>query len=146
MNKSGTGKESAQKKSEGEKNMETQDDKTKSAETKSSALGRNPLGGINQTGLEGLIGSTSKKQDTKNSDHKKPDSTDQEFGQELLYTKAVKLTQDDVEFVKDMAIAVKSEGNFSEGIRACIKAARKQYGDSVKDLASQRKSSEAVEI
>ncbi len=144
VNKSGTGKESGHKKSEGEKNMEIKDDKVD--ETRTGALGRNPLNAINQTGLEGLIGSVSKKPDTKKSDHKKPGSTEQEFEQVLLYTKAVKLTLEDVEFVRDMAIAVKSEGNFSEGIRACIKAARKQYGDDVKELAAQRKSSEAVDI
>lgn len=134
MNKSGTGKDTAQNKSESEKGMEINDGKV--SETRAGALGRNPLGGINQTGLEGLIGSTSKK----------PDSTEQEFEQELLYTKAVKLTLEDVEFVRDMAIAVKSEGNFSEGIRACIRAARKQYGDNVKELAARRKSFEAVDI
>lgn len=140
MNKSGTGKDTAQNKSEGEKGMEINDGKV--SETRAGALGRNPLGAINQTGLEGLIGSISKKTDTKKSVRKKPDSTEQE----LLYTKAVKLTLEDVEFVRDMAIAVKSEGNFSEGIRACIRAARKQYGDNVKELAARRKSFEAVDI
>ncbi len=143
MNKSRTDKDTSKNKSESEKGMETQDDKTKSAdEPKAGALGRNPLDGINQTGLEGLIGSVSKKPGSKNPDTKKPDSIEQE----LLFTKAVKLTLDDLEFVKDMAIAVKSEGNVSEGIRACIKAARKQYGDDVKELAARRKSFEAVNI
>ncbi len=139
MTNSGSGKNTAKNKSESEKSMEIND--IKGDEARSSALGRNPLDSINKTGLEGLIGSTSKK-----SDYKKPDSIEQKFEQELLYTKAVKLTLEDVEFVKDMAIAVKSEGNFSEGIRACIRAARKQYGDDVKELASRRKSFEAVDI
>ncbi len=142
MDKSRTGRDTIQNKSESEKGMEIQDDKVKSTdESRPGALGRNPLGAINKTGLEGLIGSTSKK-----SDQKKSDSIEQKFEQELLYTKAVKLTLEDVEFVKDMAIAVKSEGNFSEGIRACIRAARKQYGDDVKELAARRKSFEAVDI
>lgn len=140
MNKSRTGKDTSQNKSESEKGMEIKDDKVD--ETRAGALGRNPLGGINQTGLEGLIGSSSKKPSSKNPDSKKTDSIEQE----LLFTKAVKLTLDDLEFVKDMAIAVKSEGNVSEGIRACIKAARKQYGDDVKELAARRKSFEAVNI
>ncbi len=144
MTKSGAGKESEHKKSESKKDMEINEGKVD--ETRSSVLGRNPLGGINQTGLEGLIGSTTKKPETRTSDRKKLDSTEQELEQELLYTKAVKLTLEDVEFVKDMAIAVKSEGNFSEGIRACIRAARKQYGDNVKELAAQRKSVETVDI
>ncbi len=76
------------------------------------------------------------------SETKKHDSIEPE----LLFTKAVKLTSEDLEFIKDMAIAVKSEGNVSEGIRACIKAARKQYGDDVKELAARRKSFEAVKI
>ena len=138
MGKPKTGRNTAQNKSESEISMELKDDKTKAAdETRPGALGRNPLGAISRTGLEGLI----------NSGSKKPDSTKLDsIEQELLFTKAVKLTLDDVEFVKDMAIAVKSEGNFSEGIRACIRAARKQYGDDVKELAARRKSSEAVNI
>jgi len=112
--------------------METQGGKMKSVdETKSGALGRNPLGAINTAGLEGLISSSKK---------------EVSFEQELLFTKAVKLTLDDVEFVKDMAIAAKSEGNFSEGIRACIRAARKHYGEDVKELAARRKSFEAINI
>jgi hypothetical protein len=112
--------------------MKKQDSKKKSVdETRSGGLGRNPLDSINKTGLEGLLSGDKKKASIE---------------QELLFTKAVKLTLDDVEFVKDMAIAVKSEGNFSEGIRACIKAARKYYGDNVKELAAQRKSLSAIEI
>lgn len=138
MGKSKTGRDTAQNKSESEIGMEIKDDTMKPVdETRPGALGRNPLGAISRTGLEGLISSGSKKPDGK-----KPDSIEQE----LLFTKAVKLTLDDVEFVKDMAIAVKSEGNFSEGIRACIRAARKQYGDDVKELAARRKSSEVVNI
>ena len=111
---------------------ESKDGKMKSGdETRLGALGRNPLGAINKSGLEGLI-----------SIEKKQVSAEQE----LLYTKAVKLTLEDVEFVKDMAIAVKSEGNFSEGIRACIRAARKHYGEEVKELAAQRKSLGAINI
>ncbi len=112
--------------------MKKQDSKMKSVdETRSGGLGRNPLDGINTAGLQGLI-----------SGDKKQASVEQE----LLFTKAVKLTLDDVEFVKDMAIAVKSEGNFSEGIRACIRAARKYYEDDVKELANQRRSLSAIEI
>ncbi len=84
MNKSRTGKNTSQNKSESEEGMEIKDNKVD--ETRAGALGRNPLGAINKTGLEGLIGSSSKK----------PDSIEQE----LLFTKAVKLTQDDVEFNK----------------------------------------------
>ena len=119
-------------KSEGEKGMKTQGSKMKSVdETRSGGLGRNPLDGINTAGLQGLISGDKKKVDAE---------------QDLLFTKAVKLNLADVEFVKDMAIAVKSEGNFSEGIRACIRAARKYYGDDVKALADRRKSFEAIEI
>lgn len=119
-------------KSEDEKGMKTQGSKNKSIdEIRSGGLGRNPLDSINQAGLEGLLSGDKKKASIE---------------QELLFTKAVKLTLDDVEFVKDMAIAVKSEGNFSEGIRACIKAARKYYGDDVKELANQRKSLSSIEI
>src|SRR5450759_4091997 len=112
--------------------MKKQDSKNKSVdETKSGGLGRNPLDSINTAGLAGLLSGDKKKVNAE---------------QAMLFTKAVKLTMDDVEFVKDMAIAVKSEGNFSEGIRACIKAARKYYGDNVKELANQRKSLSAIEI
>lgn len=112
--------------------MKTQGSKIKSVdETRSGGLGRNPLDGINTAGLQGLI-----------SGDKKQASAEQD----LLFTKAVKLTLDDLEFVKDMAIAVKSEGNISEGIRACIRAARKYYGDDVKELANQRKLLSAIEI
>ena len=112
--------------------MKTQGGKMKSVdETRSGGLGRNPLDGINTAGLQGLISGDKKQVGVE---------------QELLFTKAVKLTLDDVEFVKDMAIAVKSEGNFSEGIRACIRAARKYYGDDVKELAAQRKSLSAINI
>src|SRR5659263_700114 len=132
MNKSKGSKDTGKDKSEGDKGMKTQGSKMKSCdETRSGGLGRNPLDGINTAGLQGLI-----------SGDKKQASVEQE----LLFTKAVKLTLDDVEFVKDMAIAIKSEGNFSEGIRACIKAARKYYGDNVKELANQRKSLSAIEI
>ena len=132
MNKSKGSKETGKDKSEGDKDMKKQDSKIKSVdETRSGGLGRNPLDGINTAGLQGLISGDKKKASVE---------------QDLLFTKAVKLTLDDVEFVQDMAIAVKSEGNFSEGIRACIKAARKYYGDDVKELASQRKSLSAIEI
>jgi len=132
MNKSKGSKDTIRDKSEGEKGMKKQDSKKKSVdETRSGGLGRNPLDSINKTGLEGLLSGDKKKASIE---------------QELLFTKAVKLTLDDVEFVKDMAIAVKSEGNFSEGIRACIRAARKYYGDDVKELAARRKSFDAIEI
>ncbi len=94
-------------------------------------LGKNPLNGINQSGLEGLIGGG---------------KTQTQIEQDLLYTKAVKLTYEDLEFIKDMAISVKEEGNISAGIRACIKLARKQVGDKVKELAALRKAAEAFEI
>lgn len=94
-------------------------------------LGKNPLDGINQSGLEGLIGKS---------------KTDIRIEQELLYTKSIKLTHEELEFIKDMAISVKEEGNMSAGIRACIKLARKQVGDKIKELAAQRKASEAFEI
>jgi hypothetical protein len=132
MNKSKGSKDNMHDKSEGGKGMKKQDSKDKSVdETRSGGLGRNPLDSINTAGLEGLLSGDKKKVNVE---------------QDLLFTKAVKLTLDDVEFVKDMAIAVKSEGNFSEGIRACIKAARKYYGDNVKELANQRKSLSAIEI
>jgi hypothetical protein len=132
MNKSKGSKDTEKDELEGEKGMKKQGSiKISVDETRSGGLGRNPLDGINTADLQGLI----------NGDKKK-DSVEQE----LLFTKAVKLTLDDVEFVKDMAIAVKSEGNFSEGIRACIRAARKYYGDDVKELAAQRKSFEAINI
>ena len=132
MNKSKGSKDTGKDESEGGKGMKRQDSKNKSVdETRSGGLGRNPLDGINTAGLQGLISGDKKKANAE---------------QDLLFTKAVKLTLDDVEFVKDMAIAVKSEGNFSEGIRACIRAARKYYGDDVKELAAQRKSFEAIEI
>jgi hypothetical protein len=132
MNKSKGSKDTMHDKSEGGKGMKKQGGKNKSVdEIRSGGLGRNPLDSINTAGLEGLI-----------SGSKKEISVEQE----LLFTKAVKLTLDDVEFVKDMAIAVKSEGNFSEGIRACIRAARKYYGDDVKELAARRKSFEAINI
>lgn len=103
MNKSRNGKDDVQTRSERKKGMKAQGGKMKSVdETRASALGRNPLNALNTAGLEGLIRSGKKKVNVE---------------QELLFTKAVKLTLDDVEFVKDMAIAVKSEGNFSEGIR-----------------------------
>jgi hypothetical protein len=94
-------------------------------------LGKSPLNGIDPSGLQGLI--TGNKTQIK-------------IEQELLYTKAVKLTYEDLEFIKDMAISVKEEGNISAGIRACIKLARKHVGDKVKELAAQRKASEAFEI
>ncbi len=94
-------------------------------------LGKNPLDGINQSGLEGLISGS---------------KTQTQIEQELLYTKAVKLTYEDLEFIKDMSISVKEEGNISAGIRACIKVARKQVGEKVKELAAARKASEAFEI
>ncbi len=94
-------------------------------------LGKNPLNKINPSGLEGLISGG---------------KTQTQIEQELLYTKAVKLTYDDLEFIKDMSISVKEEGNISAGIRACIKVARKQVGDKVKELAAARKASEAFEI
>lgn len=94
-------------------------------------LGNNPLDRINQSGLEGLIGRS---------------KTDIKIEQELLYTKAVKLTHEDLEFIKDMAISVKEEGNISAGIRACIKVARKHVGDKITELAAARKASEAFEI
>ncbi len=100
-------------------------------EGKHGGLGRNPLGSISQTGLEGLLSGGKK--------HEEPE-------QDLSYTKAVKLTQDDLEFLKDMAIALHKEGNFSEAIRACIRAARKKYGKEVRELAEQRKSLGAIEI
>jgi len=132
MNKSKGSKDTGKDKSEDDKGMKKQGSKIKSVdETRSGGLGRNPLDGTNTAGLQGLI-----------SGDKKQASVEQE----LLFTKAVKLTLDDVEFVKDMAIAVKSEGNFSEGIRACIRAARKYYGDDVKELANQRRSLSAIEI
>jgi hypothetical protein len=132
MNKSKGSKDTMHDKSDGGKGMKKQGSKNKSVdETRSGGLGRNPLDSINTAGLEGLISGDKKKASVE---------------QDLLFTKAVKLTLDDVEFVKDMAIAVKSEGNFSEGIRACIKAARKYYGDDVKELANQRKSLSAIEI
>ena len=129
MNKSKGNKDTMHDKSEGGKGK---DSRNKSLdETRSGGLGRNPLDSINTAGLEGLLSGDKKKVSIE---------------QDLLFTKAVKLTLDDVEFVKDMAIAVKSEGNFSEGIRACIRAARKYYGDDVKELANQRKSFSAIEI
>jgi hypothetical protein len=132
MNKSKGSKDTGKDKSEGDKGMKKQDSKMKSVdEIRSGGLGRNPLDGINTAGLQGLI-----------SGDKKQVSAEQD----LLFTKAVKLTQDDLEFVKDMAIAVKSEGNFSEGIRACIRTARKYYGEEVKELAAKRKSFEAINI
>jgi hypothetical protein len=132
MNKSKGSKDIMHDKSEGGKGMKKQDSKNKSVdETRSGGLGRNPLDSINTAGLEGLLSGDKKKVNAE---------------QDLLFTKAVKLTLDDVEFVKDMAIAVKSEGNFSEGIRACIKAARKYYGDDVRELANQRKSFSAIDI
>jgi hypothetical protein len=132
MNKSKGSKDIMHDKSEGGKGMKKQDSKNKSVdETRSGGLGRNPLDSINTAGLEGLLSGDKKKVNAE---------------QDLLFTKAVKLTLDDVEFVKDMAIAVKSEGNFSEGIRACIKAARKYYGDDVRELANQRKSLSAIKI
>ena len=94
-------------------------------------LGKSPLNGIDPSGLQGLI--TGGKTDIK-------------IEQELLYTKAVKLTHEDLEFIKDMAISVKEEGNISAGLRACIKVARKHVGDKVKELAAQRKASEVFEI
>ncbi len=94
-------------------------------------LGKNPLDGINQSGLEGLIGRS---------------KTEIKIEQELLYTKSIKLTHEELEFIRDMAISVKEEGNMSAGIRACIKLARKQVGDKIKELAAQRKASEAFEI
>ncbi len=94
-------------------------------------LGKNPLDGINQSGLEGLISGS---------------KTKTQIEDDLLYTKAVKLTYEDLEFIKDMSISVKEEGNISAGIRACIKVARKQVGDKVKELAAARKASEAFEI
>jgi len=94
-------------------------------------LGKNPLDGINHSGLEGLIGRS---------------KADIKIEQELLYTKSIKLTHEELEFIKDMAISVKEEGNISAGIRACIKVARKQVGDKVKELAAQRKASEVFEI
>jgi hypothetical protein len=125
-------KDTTEDKSEGGKGMKKQDSKNKSGdEIRSGGLGRNPLDGINSAGLQGLISGDKKKANVE---------------QDLLFTKAVKLTLDDVEFVKDMAIAVKSEGNFSEGIRACIRAARKYYGEDVKELANKRKSLEAINI
>ena len=132
MNKSKGSKDTGKDKSEGDKGMKKQDSKMKSVdETRSGGLGRNPLDGINTAGLQGLI-----------SGDKKNASAEQD----LIFTKAVKLTLDDLEFVKDMAIAVKSEGNISEGIRACIRAARKYYGEEVKELAAKRKSFEAINI
>jgi len=132
MNKSKGSKDTGKDKSEGDKGMKKQDSKMKSVdETRSGGLGRNPLDGINTAGLQGLISGDKKKASAE---------------QDLLFTKAVKLTLDDLEFVKDMAIAVKSEGNISEGIRACIRAARKYYGDDVKELANQRKSLSAINI
>ncbi len=94
-------------------------------------LGTNPLNKINPSGLEGLIGRS---------------KTDIKIEQELLYTKSIKLTHEELEFIRDMAISVKEEGNMSAGIRACIKLARKQVGDKIKELAAQRKASEAFEI
>lgn len=94
-------------------------------------LGNNPLDRIDPSGLQGLITGS---------------KTQIKIDQELLYTKAVKLTYEDLEFIKDMAISVKEEGNISAGIRACIKVARKQVGDKIKELAAQRKASEAFEI
>jgi hypothetical protein len=94
-------------------------------------LGKNPFDRIDPSGLQGLITGS---------------KTRINLEQELLYTKAVKLTQEDLEFIKDMAISVKEEGNISAGIRACIKVARKQVGDKIKELAAQRKASEAFEI
>jgi hypothetical protein len=94
-------------------------------------LGKNPLDRIDPSGLQGLIGRS---------------KTDINIEQDLLYTKAVKLTYEDLEFIKDMAISVKEEGNISAGIRACIKVARKQVGDKIKELAAARKASEAFEI
>jgi hypothetical protein len=66
MNKSGTGKDISKNKLESGKGMEIKDDKVD--EIKAGALGRNPLGAINQTGLEGLIGSVDKNPGSKKSD------------------------------------------------------------------------------
>ena len=94
-------------------------------------LGNNPLNKIDTSGLQGLITGA---------------KTQTQIEQELLYTKSVKLTLEDLEFLQDMAISVKEEGNISAGIRACIKVARKQVGEKVKELAALRKASEAFEI
>jgi hypothetical protein len=94
-------------------------------------LGNNPLDRIDPSGLQGLITGS---------------KTQIKIEQDLLYTKAVKLTHEDLEFIKDMAISVKEEGNISAGIRACIKVARKHVGDKIKELAALRKASEAFEI
>ncbi len=119
---------------EGEKGKETPDVGSESvdeAKRVTGGLGKNPLDGINQSGLEGLISGS---------------KTQTQIEDDLLYTKAVKLTYGDLEFIKDMAISVKEEGNISAGIRACIKVARKQVGDKIKELAAARKASEAFEI
>jgi hypothetical protein len=94
-------------------------------------LGQNPLDRIDPSGLQGLISGR---------------KAQINIEQELLYTKAVKLTYEDLEFIKDMSISVKEEANISAGIRACIKVARKQVGEKVKELAAARKASEAFEI
>ncbi len=120
---------------ESEQGKETPDAKSESVDEgkrTTGGLGQNPLDKIDQSGLQGLISGKSK--------------TQIQVEQELLYTKAVKLTMEDLEFIKDMAISVKEEGNISAGIRACIKVARKQVGDKVKELAAQRKASEVFEI
>jgi len=112
----------------------TSDDKSESSnENKriTGGLGNNPLNKIDTSGLQGLITGA---------------KTQTQIEQELLYTKSVKLTLEDLEFLQDMSISVKEEGNISAGIRACIKVARKQVGEKVKELAALRKASEAFEI
>jgi hypothetical protein len=119
---------------EGEQGKETPNVGSESGDESkrtTGGLGKNPLERIDPSGLQGLITGS---------------KTQIKIEQELLYTKSVKLTHEDLEFIKDMAISVKEEGNISAGIRACIKLAQKQVGDKIKELAAARKASEAFEI
>ncbi len=116
---------------QGKETPDVKSDSVDESKRTTGGLGKNPLNGIDPSGLQGLISGS---------------KTQTQIEQELLYTKAVKLTLEDLEFIKDMAISVKEEGNISAGIRACIKVARKQVGDKVKELAALRKASEAFEI
>lgn len=116
---------------QGKETSDVKSDPVDESKRTTGGLGKNPLNGIDPSGLQGLISGN---------------KTQTQIEQELLYTKAVKLTLEDLEFIKDMAISVKEEGNISAGIRACIKVARKQVGDKVKELAALRKASEAFEI
>ncbi len=59
---------------------------------------------------------------------------DRDLRDALNFTKAVKLSQRDLEFIEDLVLVTRNDKNFSKGLRICILVARKLYEERVKEL------------